>query len=323
MSGLPIHTTLALVCALTFLGCGTLSRSHYASGAPPLCSRELGRIAVVPETAWRIDQKEPALRTEMATRALQRAFSRADCGADAEIQPFSSWASELEQEQLSRLSAHGFDSAIFLRVEELGPTLHLTLSLPFLWSSTSEAQLRMRAIHIETGRVLLDATIHRETGGPFQLRPASWAEAELEAAVHTLLREEPPRTEARGVEDLRTAVLRADRERSDAMVGADADRLLAALHEDMSYAHSSGTVDTRASLIESLVSRNVVYRSIETQNTTARVYGETAIVTGESSLHVVSGTAHQRPKLVYTAVYRWQSGRWQLSAYHSSSRPRN
>jgi hypothetical protein len=72
---------------------------------------------------------------------------------------------------------------IFLRLEELTPRLLVTLSLPFLWSGTSEADFRVRAVTTEASSVLVDLRVKRTTGGPFHLRPASWAEAELEAAL--------------------------------------------------------------------------------------------------------------------------------------------
>lgn len=94
----------------------------------------------------------------------------------------------MERDRLEVLAAAGIDTAIFVRIEELGPMLAVTFSVPFLWVGTSEAQVRLRAMHIATGRVLLDAGIKRCRGGPFQLRPASWAQSGLDAASTVLLR---------------------------------------------------------------------------------------------------------------------------------------
>lgn len=184
--------SLRVVAALAsvLVGCSsTVVQMHIASGAAPLCSssRDLGRVAVVPEAAWRVDQKDVPERLAMATRALDRAFSTAECGDKLEVRPFAPWSQALEQDRLDSLAAAGVDTAVFVRVEELGPTLAVTFSVPFLWVGTSEAQLRLRAIHIPTGRVLLDAGVKRCRGGPFQLRPASWAESELEASLTDLL----------------------------------------------------------------------------------------------------------------------------------------
>jgi len=173
----------------------TQIQSHVASGDSPLCAQtaDLGRIAVVPETAWRANQKDRDERTAMATGAIRRAFSDLGCGSDLNVREFASWSSSLEADQLRRLSDDGVDTAIFIRVEELGPTLAITLSVPFLWVGLSEAQVGLRAIHIPTQRVLLDARIRRVRGGPFQLRPASWAQAELEGALVSLVQGMPAR----------------------------------------------------------------------------------------------------------------------------------
>jgi len=191
---MPIRVLGALVAVLALIGCSsTFTQSHIAGGSIPLCgsARDLGRAAVIPETAWRNDQKDIPERTALASRALGHAFSTAGCGDEVEVRGFSSWATELERDRLEALAAAGVDTAIFVRIEELGPTLAVTFSLPFLWVGTSEAQMRLRAIHIPTGQVLLDASVKRSRGGPFQLRPQSWAEAELESALVSLLRSDP------------------------------------------------------------------------------------------------------------------------------------
>ena len=180
-----------MLAMLTMVGCTfALERSHIASGETRLCSssRDLGRVAVLPETAWRVDQKDVIEREAMARAALDRVFATGGCGEDVEVRAFAPWSAELEEDRLAALAAEGVDTAVFIRIEELGPTLAVTFSLPFLWVGTSEAQVRLRAIHLPTRRVLLDVGITRSVGGPFQVRPASWAGPELEAMLVALLR---------------------------------------------------------------------------------------------------------------------------------------
>jgi len=124
----------------------------------------------------------------MAGRAIGQAFSTAGCGDAVDVRAFAPWSSELERDRLDALAAEGVDTAIFVRIEELGPTIGVTFSLPFLWVGNSEAQLRLRAIQIPSRQVLLDVGIKRSRGGPFQLRPAAWAETELKAALGSVLR---------------------------------------------------------------------------------------------------------------------------------------
>lgn len=182
----------SLVAALlsALVACSAVTtRTWVAAGDPPLCpgARDLGRVAVVPETAWRADQKDVAERSAMAARAIAEAFDRLGCGADVRVEGFTPWSATLESAHLNDLAAADVETAVFVRVEELGPTLALTFSLPFLWVGTSEAQAGLRAVHLSSHRVLLDAHVYRSRGGPFQLRPAGWAERELVAALGTLL----------------------------------------------------------------------------------------------------------------------------------------
>jgi len=176
------------------VGCSsTITQTHIAGGAAPLCPEglELGRVAVFPEAVWRADQKDVAKRTAMAAQAVGRAFSDLTCADDVAVHAFAPWSDELEQARLESLAGAGVDTAVLVRVEELGPTLAVTFSVPFLWVGMSETQFRLRAIHIPSSRVLLDASVKRSRGGPFQLRPASWAEPVLEDALITLVQPTP------------------------------------------------------------------------------------------------------------------------------------
>src|SRR5262245_19325284 len=62
---------------LTLAGCaGTTTALHLAAGATPLCAGPpLGRVAVLLETVWRADQKEPEARREMAESAVREAVA--------------------------------------------------------------------------------------------------------------------------------------------------------------------------------------------------------------------------------------------------------
>lgn len=142
--------------------------------------------------------------------------------------------------------------------------------------------------------------------GPQRLRELAAALALFALGCHTA--PDPPQAD----------VLDADRARTLAMVSADPDRLTAVLHEELSYAHSSGAVDTRTSLIESLVSGRVDYRAIEPSNARVRVHGRTAIVTAVARMQVAADAEVHEIDLIYTAVYLWHSGSWRLAAYHSS-----
>lgn len=110
----------------------------------------------------------------------------------------------------------------------------------------------------------------------------------------------------------------ADAARAAAMVDADRARLDAVLDETLTYVHSNGRVDSKAALVDALVSGRIDYRVIEPGRAAARVFDETGIVTGPVRIEVAAGGRVHRLRSVYTAVYRRRDGRWRLVAYHSS-----
>jgi hypothetical protein len=194
---IAIHREMrALVSVLgaVFIGCGTTSTNAYvAAGGFPLCAPQsigLGVVAVLPETAWRSNQKDPAARLAMAGRALARVFAAIPCGSlepPGGVRPFAPWSPSPEEDVLQPLSEAGVETAILLRIEELTPQILVTLSLPFLWFGASEADFRIRVVHLPDRSVRLDARIKRSTGGPFQLRPAAWSEEELVRALEEVM----------------------------------------------------------------------------------------------------------------------------------------
>jgi hypothetical protein len=84
---------IALVAlALAVAACSTVDIDEtVAAGAPPLCAagRDLGKVAVIAETGWRADQKEPAVREAMAERAIALAFAALPCGRLVAITPIA------------------------------------------------------------------------------------------------------------------------------------------------------------------------------------------------------------------------------------------
>ena len=183
-----------MILALSIAGCASTSiKTYQAAGKPTICdggNDGLGHIAVLPETAWRNDQKEPAKRESMALEEIKKAFQGFPCGnlsTPGGIRNFSSWSSKPESELLKQFSIEGVDTIILLRIEELTPYLYFTFSLPILWGGSNEADFRIRMLSVKTGDVLTDMRVRRSTGGPFNIRPAEWSRDELNAALHDII----------------------------------------------------------------------------------------------------------------------------------------
>jgi hypothetical protein len=189
-----IYIVSIIVLTLSISGCTSTSMKIYrAAGKPTICDggkESLGYIAVLPETAWRNDQKEPAKRESMALEEIKNAFQGFPCGnlsAPGGIRDFSSWSRKPESELLKQFSNEGVDTIIIFRIEELTPYLYFTFSLPILWGGLNEADFRVRMLSVKTGDVLTDMRVRRSTGGPFNIRPAEWSSDELKAALHDII----------------------------------------------------------------------------------------------------------------------------------------
>jgi hypothetical protein len=192
-----IYLFSIIMLVLSIAGCASTSMKTYrAAGKPTICDGkkdDLGHIVVLPETAWRNDQKEPAKRESMALEEIKNAFQDFPCGNLSKpggIRNFSSWSSKPESELLKQFSHDGVDTIILLRIEELTPYLYFTFSLPILWGGSNEADFRIRMLSVKTGDVLTDMRVRRSTGGPFNIRPAEWSRVELNAALHDIIGKE-------------------------------------------------------------------------------------------------------------------------------------
>ena len=110
------------------------------------------------------------------------------------------------------------------------------------------------------------------------------------------------------------AILKLEQQWVDAVVKADAAALEAIYIDDLIYTHSSGTVDTKASYIDSLKTGKAKYESIERDDIKVRFYGDTAIVPCHSVIKVNKNTINSR----YIHVYVKQKGAWRMAAHQTT-----
>ena len=124
--------------------------------------------------------------------------------------------------------------------------------------------------------------------------------------------------------DQRSSVERAirqlDNERIGAQIGADAVALDRIYADDFIGVGPSGTVRTKAQVISDFTSGDLRFQSIVTDEVHVRVYENTAVETGLSTM-----VGQEKGKAVprdtrFTRVWVKQEGRWRLVANHYSSR---
>jgi hypothetical protein len=115
------------------------------------------------------------------------------------------------------------------------------------------------------------------------------------------------------------AVRQAEDRRIKAMIDDDFGTLDAVLADDLTYVHSNGVVDTKASYMETLRSGKTKYQTIERLPSVVRVYGNTAIVTGTATVGLRGQAAPFT--LRYTLAYVMRDGQWRMVAWQSTRLP--
>ena len=117
------------------------------------------------------------------------------------------------------------------------------------------------------------------------------------------------------------AVLSAEDRRYRAMVAADLSTLDELCADELSYTHSSGVRDTKATYLAKVHSGYYVYRRIDHPVDRVEVVGDTAIVVGRMTADVdVQGVPKTIDNLAL-AVWTRASGAWRLLAYAPTSLP--
>ena len=116
------------------------------------------------------------------------------------------------------------------------------------------------------------------------------------------------------------AVREVDKERIQAQINADAAALDRIYADDFIGVGPSGTVRNKAQVIADFTSGSLKFQSITTDYVQVRVYGNTAVETGLSTM-----TGQDKGKTVpsdtrFTRVWVKQQGRWRLVANHYSLR---
>ena len=124
-------------------------------------------------------------------------------------------------------------------------------------------------------------------------------------------------------EDKRSANLAAaDDARVAATKSADRDKLTEIFSDDLRYAHSSGTVDTKQSYIESLTSGRTKYLTLDYEERAFTFPAPgVALMTGRAHVKVANATGEVDMKLSFLAVWREENGHWRFLAWQSCKLP--
>jgi ketosteroid isomerase-like protein len=97
--------------------------------------------------------------------------------------------------------------------------------------------------------------------------------------------------------------LQAEEARYAAQLGNDFAAMERLFGDDLVYVHSSTTLDTKASFIDSMRSGAVKYRKMTRGEVKVRTYGAVAILTGTGTFEVTARGQELNLNLLFTAVW--------------------
>ena len=119
---------------------------------------------------------------------------------------------------------------------------------------------------------------------------------------------------------LEQEVLAADAARVKALLAQDYDAAEKLFAEEMTYCHSNGRQDTKLSYMNGLRSGSSRYAEMNMFDMTARIYGETAVLSGKFTAKVITGGGTGEANLLSRVLMVWvkRNGTWQMVAWEST-----
>ncbi len=122
--------------------------------------------------------------------------------------------------------------------------------------------------------------------------------------------------------DETAAIVAADTARITALLKPERTALDAAFSDELRYAHSNGLVDTKASLLDSLLGGRTKYLAYEPgERTITFPAPDLALMSGRARLQVEGASGRMEATLSYLAVWRTEGGQWRFLAWQSARLP--
>ena len=115
--------------------------------------------------------------------------------------------------------------------------------------------------------------------------------------------------------------LQAEQARYAAQMANDFAAMERLFGDDLVYIHSSTSVDTKASFIESMRSGAVRYRTMTRGDVKVRCYGSVAIITGQGSFEVTARGQELRLDLLFHAIWAKRGNGVQFVSWQATRLP--
>jgi hypothetical protein len=99
-----------------------------------------------------------------------------------------------------------------------------------------------------------------------------------------------------------------------AMIDGDKASLDKIAHEDLSYGHSNGNIETKTMFVEAISSGKSDFKTIDLTEQTVKVIGKTAIVRHKLFAETNNGGTPGTAKLAILLIFQKTKNQWQLLA---------
>lgn len=107
----------------------------------------------------------------------------------------------------------------------------------------------------------------------------------------------------------------------NALIAGDAGLLEKIVSDKLSYGHSSGLVEDKATFVKNATSKQVVFTRIDVSNQQIEISGDVGIVRMEASLFIDENGKSNQLNLLIMMVWQKQNGKWMLLARQAVRKP--
>jgi ketosteroid isomerase-like protein len=118
--------------------------------------------------------------------------------------------------------------------------------------------------------------------------------------------------------DLKQTIRQLEDRRYRAMCEADAEALDTLLADSLVYTHSYGGADSKAAYLAGIRGKKWVYRKIERPIEDIQVHGDSAVVTGQVKIELMSEGKPKTLNSRFTNVWVKGAKGWQMVAWQST-----
>jgi hypothetical protein len=106
-----------------------------------------------------------------------------------------------------------------------------------------------------------------------------------------------------------------------AMLASDKTVLENLTVDELSYGHSTGLIQDKATFVDDIISKKSIYKSISIDNQTIKIAGDNAIVRHHMTGEIVNPDITIRPDLIVLMVWKKRKGQWKLLARQAAKIP--